>query len=455
MESSVFVVSDLHLGGAPGFQMCSAAGQQQLAQLFTWIAGQRINDRQIELVIAGDIVDFLAVEDKAGGAWSAFTLPQDEALRKLEKILGSTAPIWDALARCVERGVRLTMMLGNHDIELSLPQLRRRLHERLGPGYVEFLCDNEAYTRGRLLVEHGNRYDNWNVVHHDALRQARSLLSRGGKPKDFPVQPGSDLVVKVMNQLKVRYSWIDLLKPETSGVIPLLAVVGSDVWQQVGPAIWMTARAAWRDRQYGDDGMPTQDHFIAERIRRNAPTDEFPDADIEAWIETHLGGGNSQIAESRGGLRSDLVFAALRKWGEKDGRSFRVDREDRRYFDAAAALALGGYDVVVFGHTHHVKRIPFNDRPGGVYLNTGTWADLIRVPSEIFDADEPTARAKFDPFFDALKTNQVDRIRRLLPTFARIDFDTNDVITDKDVYFFDGPDRITAVTTDDILRRLA
>lgn len=455
MESSVFVVSDLHLGGAPGVQMCSAAGQQRLAQLFEWIAGQCGSGRRIDLVIAGDIVDFLAVEDQDGGTWSAFTLVEDEALWKLEKILAWTAPIWDALARCVERGCSLTMMLGNHDIELSLPKLRRRLRERLGPGDVEFLCDNEAYTRGRLLIEHGNRYEGWNVVHHDALRRARSVLSRGGKLGSFPVQPGSDLVAKVINKLKVDYSWIDLLKPETSGLIPLLAVVGGEVWREFGPTVFTAARAAWRDRQFGGDAMPTEDSFIAEPVRAAAPDDGYPDADIEAWLAAHLGNGNSQIAGERGGLRGDLVFAALRKWGEKDGRSFRVEREDPRYLDAAATLARRGYEVVVFGHTHHVKRVALPGRAHDVYFNTGTWADLIRVPSEVFDDNEVVARPVFDTFFEELTTNQVDRIRRLLPTFARIDFDASDAITHKDVYFFDGPDRITPVTTDDILRRLA
>ncbi len=455
MEATVFVVSDLHLGGAPGFQMCSASGQQRLAQLFEWIAGQGGGGRCIELVIAGDIVDFLAVEDKGGGAWSSFTLPQDEALWKLDQILASTAPIWDALARCVEHGCRLTMMIGNHDIEIALPKLRHRLREKLGPGHVEFLYDNEAYTRGRLLIEHGNRYDSWNVVHHDALRRARSLLSRGGTFDGFPSQPGSDLVVKVLNKIKTDYSWIDLLKPETSGVIPLLAVLGGSIWRQFGPAVIARARAAWRERQYGDDAMPTDDSFVAERTRAQAPSDDYPDADVEAWLETHLGESNSQIAGGSGGLRGDLVFAALRKWGEKDGRTFRVDREDRRYLKAVATLTRSDYDVVVFGHTHNVKRIELASPDRGVYLNTGTWADLIRVPSEVFDDNEAVARAKFGPFFDALKTDQVDRIRRLLPTFARIEFDASDRITHKDVYFFDGPDQVTPVTTADILRRLA
>jgi hypothetical protein len=113
------------------------------------------------------------------------------------------------------------------------------------------------------------------------------------------------------------------------------------------------------------------------------------------------------------------------------------------------------YCLGPIGHTHHVKRVALPAPSGALYLNTGTWADLIRVPPAVFDGDEPTARSQFDAFFDDLKSNKADRIRRLLPTFAKIDFDKDGAITHKDVQFFDGPDSVVSVDTAGILRRLA
>ena len=69
-------------------------------------------------------------------------------------------------------------MLGNHDIELSLPGTRQLLLDRLGPGRIDFTYDNEALTIGPVLIEHGNRFDAWNAVPHGALRRLRSQLSR-------------------------------------------------------------------------------------------------------------------------------------------------------------------------------------------------------------------------------------------------------------------------------------
>jgi hypothetical protein len=135
-----------------------------------------------------------------------------------------TAPFWGNLETFVKGGGRLTFLLGNHDIELCYPATTRLLRKRLGQDRVEFIYDNRAFNAGPVLIEHGNRYDRWNVVDHDKLREIVSALSRGEMPLDYSGPPGSQLVAQVMNPLKGQYSFVDLLKPENGGVLPLLAV---------------------------------------------------------------------------------------------------------------------------------------------------------------------------------------------------------------------------------------
>jgi hypothetical protein len=68
---------------------------------------------------------------------------------------------------------------------------------------------------GELLIEHGNRYDSWNILDDNGLRETVSCASRGERPLgELRVCPGSYLVEQVMNPLKKRYHFIDLLKPE-------------------------------------------------------------------------------------------------------------------------------------------------------------------------------------------------------------------------------------------------
>ena len=160
MQSDLYVISDLHFGGAPagdggrGVEICPPATQAMLAAFIDRFSVRRA-EQDCRLVIAGDIVDFLAEEP-----FEAFTADPLAAQRKFQSILDNTKGVWDALARFVrERHGSLSLMLGNHDIELSLPGTRQMLLERLGPGRIDFSYDNEALNIGPVLIEHGNRFD--------------------------------------------------------------------------------------------------------------------------------------------------------------------------------------------------------------------------------------------------------------------------------------------------------
>src|SRR5207253_2251682 len=134
--------------------------------------------------------------------FAAFTASDSQAKVKLGRIITNTEEVWKSVESFLRSGAKLTLLLGNHDVELSLPGPRRVLLERLGPGRVEFIYDNQAFVEGPVLIEHGNRYDSWNIVSHDTLREVRSVLSRGEAPVTFEGPAGSHLVVNVMNKIK-------------------------------------------------------------------------------------------------------------------------------------------------------------------------------------------------------------------------------------------------------------
>src|SRR5688572_24258775 len=87
----LFVVSDLHMGGEPPAMMSSS---QELAQLIDSLEGRKADDERLELIIAGDFVDFLAVPP-----FAAFTPVPSDARAKLEAIMGDPtfASVFDAL----------------------------------------------------------------------------------------------------------------------------------------------------------------------------------------------------------------------------------------------------------------------------------------------------------------------------------------------------------------------
>ena len=447
MRTTLYVISDLHLGGAPardgrgGFQICQPHTQAQLARFIDGLP-VRTSDHDVRLVIAGDFLDFLAEEP-----FEAFTIDPQQAENKLASIFETTAPVWQALQRFVRRDGALTLMLGNHDIELSLPAIRHLLLRQLGPGRVEFVYDNEAFTLGGVLIEHGNRFDEWNAVPHGALRRVRSQQSRrrAAKP-EFPALPGSRLVVDVMNPLKQKHPFVDLLKPEDAGALPILAALGAtnirDAWR-----FFQHFRQTWAI-DFDEDREPLD----AEYIGASGSNDQRL---FDLAEDIAHGGDASQVGALSKLAVGEALFRALQGVLDKHRAAFDVEQEDAKYLAAARATARAGFQVVVYGHTHLVKRVPLGSAgaPLPVYLNSGTWADLMCVPKAVWGGDADHARTVLRGFVADLEHDRLEAWRRSVPTFAQIELE-GDRVTSADVFFV-ADTRHERVTTEGLARRLA
>ena len=132
----LFVVSDLHLGGSPGFQIF-----RQGARLAATIrALAKSKTPRLALVLAGDVVDFLAAADPA------YLEPDPErTIKKLEAIRRDPAfaDVFVALSEFVHTPSRsLVITLGNHDVELALPHGREWLYT--------VLAGTDPAARGRI-----------------------------------------------------------------------------------------------------------------------------------------------------------------------------------------------------------------------------------------------------------------------------------------------------------------
>ena len=464
MRSIVHVISDLHLGGAsatadgPGFQMCPPSTHTRLGALIDALPAST-DTVDSHLVIAGDIVDFLAEEP-----FEAFTADPERARAKLGRIFDSTAVVWDALARFArERGGVLTLMLGNHDIELSLPGIREMLHARVAGPRTDFIYDNEAFTLGPLLVEHGNRFDAWNAVPHDALRRLRSQLSRKLPVQpEFPALPGSRMVIDVINPLKRDYPFIDLLKPETAVALPIAAALGGaglkEAWRGFGKF-----RDSWAVDYDESTGEPEDPNYIAGEL---VPDQDLWDAaqdvaqEVEGLPSRSLGGflrqtGSEAMAAVRR-ARIDALYGAFRKLAHLrrlHQEAFAIESESDTYLTPARRAAEAGFQVIVYGHTHLPKRVPLAPPGPGqaLYLNTGTWADVMCVPDGIWDADTAAGRALFRRFCEELTGEGLAGWRRSMPTYARIELD-GDTLKTAELHFADDH---TVASTEGVWRRLA
>jgi UDP-2,3-diacylglucosamine pyrophosphatase LpxH len=464
----LFVISDLHLGGrphaeagavnpAPGGQICHA--YPQLTRFIDSIAQQGTPQAPVELIINGDIVDFLMEDDYPEESCALPWLP-DEAriIAKFKLIIERTRAgavqagygPFEAMAQLLARGQDLTFILGNHDVELSLPKVRHFLEQQVlglgrasGMGRFRFLYDGEAYVRGDLLIEHGNRYDPWNMIDHSALRQERSMLSRGlgaqmlsRSEGQFLPPPGSLMVTNVINHLKRQYRFVDLLKPEDKAAIPILLALHPKlefILKALLQAQRQRANAMENPVQPKRSGNLSSRGGVAEfDLATSLEMAMGPQAVAQFGIAGAAGGAGGaplsagqcwdKIKTLSGNIgqwlgdsaslfdqsvakqvRYPLLRRALSNW--RGEMALRQDSEAPEYLEAVRELAqVGGFRCILFGHTHLPKQI---DLDHVRYLNTGTWADIMQIPPAVL-ADVALEGGPFEQFLRDLQANRVE-----------------------------------------------
>ena len=466
MARDVYIISDLHLGGAHpasgdpedrGFRICTHGGD--LAQFVSALADK---PTPIELIVNGDMVDFLA-EESDGGGWLAFTSDQQAAAKKLDAIIDRELPLFQAFGKVLERGHRLVLLLGNHDIELTLPAVRKRLAERIGVRGnhdYQFIIDGEAYVVGRTLIEHGNRYDPFNIVDYDGLRRVRSLLSRNMPVPDeyaFQAPAGSHMVVDVINPIKKQYRLIDLLKPETSAALPVLMALEPGYRKVLGRAAALSLKS--REHRMASAAMPSFAGDISSTGGDNWSPDGFasdisssappPDAltivmrqtmgaeadlvlqiaaaevdfagDISTFegVDRAIGMARMLLSSNSAPFDSRIpaLLAAVRSL--QNDTTFARDTESfTEYLDAAKTLAKNGFDHVIFGHTHSARDVAMDG--GARYLNSGTWADLIKFPSEILKGTDQQARDGLRAFVGDMGQGKLQAWTSFTPTYVKM-----------------------------------
>ncbi|MCA0374481.1 MAG: metallophosphoesterase [Gemmatimonadetes bacterium] len=506
LAKRTYVISDLHLGGVypdaeaaakgdRGFRICTnVPGLVRFVDALTARPRGGDGSPAIELIINGDLVDFLAESNSDGKGWSAFTHEPQEAVRKFEAIVERDRTFFDALARFLARGHRLVILLGNHDIELWLPPVRdalaRAVGAHAGSDYV-LVPGPEAYLVGDALIEHGNRYDRFNIVDHEKLSRASALQSRSQPtaPTVFDPPPGSRMVAEVINPIKTRFKFVDLLKPETGAVVPLLLTLAPSYRDVLGRVALIAAQARdavkiamgqETDRKHGSDisAMPTAgmgdmgsiggdmggmgggfgsdisaptttdpaqaalDALLTETLAQDAgavktlvqaeaatPAIGSDISTFGDFVDRSVGMMKLLFADSDDDFstRLDALFAAFKSL--RDDRTFDETTETaKEYLDAATALARNGVKHVVFGHTHMPKRISLPS--GGFYLNSGTWADVMAIPDGLLDGDRAQVLPRLKEFVQHLLTGDLTRYVPTRPTYVRLDVGPDAVVRD-------------------------
>lgn len=450
--NELYSVSDLHLGGPPGFQIFNSGAQ--LERLINHLSARPATSK-VALLINGDFVDFLAERpsmhfDPAGAV---------EKLERIAKKDPAFMPVFKALKKFAGTDNRsLIINLGNHDLELALPWVRDHLlnilcgDDEAARGRVTLAFDGTGYLcqvgKAKVLCVHGNEVDDWNVADYETIRRFGREVIHGRPVDSWIPNAGSQLVVDVMNDLKSRYPFVDLLKPEMEAVIPTLMALAPDQRDKLRAIGGTARRLIWDKLKLATGFLGAEEEFLAgrtaeiagfstafsqgfnglnghvslesERRKRAADLLDRAEENLNQGLSPmslvpgdqrgeFLGFGSALWEFVTGGDKPEILRKALDKLGQD--RSFDPETEDLTSKSLDEQIGDSA-DFLVAGHTH-LERALERKKGRGWYFNSGTWARLIKLEDSVLQSKE-----EFKKVFDVFKEGTMEALDNKIPNLV-------------------------------------
>ncbi len=384
------ILSDLHLGNGGPYDIF--AGGVELPALL-----DSLTSSPTRVVLNGDTFDFLLNED-------LLDLDVPQAVRQAGDLVAHlpTSKVMLSLGRVLQAGGEILITVGNHDLELALPQVQMVLRSALKqpPTIAQKLFFPEGNKPLRLevggvgiLIAHGEQADDVNRVDHDAL------LARTVAPNTvFRYPPGSLLVKTLLNPLKVRerMRYMDLLKPDFEGaVLTALGANPAAIKVVLTPDTLRLLLRVVRNRglraAYSGGEESSEWEGLGLRISEAGLTQQ--EAAAIAQQLSASGSASFDGDEVLDQARLKLVRAGLKVYaklhrglvGQKGVAYFELAPEAAELAEARRLARKYEARAVVIGHTHSAR---WKEEPGCVFANTGTWIWLLRMPAPEASADE-------------------------------------------------------------------
>lgn len=438
----IHVVSDLHMGGPQGSQILR--NTKRLAAFIRWVAEQRAHDR-VALVLNGDIIDTLAEENHD-------YIAVDNADALVRKIMTdkSFEPVWQALADFVKADRRtLVLAIGNHDLELSFPVVQETIIQTLAGDDLKararilFSTTGAGYScmvgESRVFCTHGNEVDAWNFNRYEDLSKLARRLNadRHLKADEWEPNAGTKMVKDVLNTVKHKYPWIDLLKPEKKAAVGVLLALDPGQVEKIDRLIPIVGKRAKDsnevDKRLSADGFTAStenkpgyanvESLLGPSLTkglRHHKTDGVPSADamlLAAEKEYNTGTAATDPEDEtlgtgeyiwdrltgwfRGVSKIEALRRAIKDW-LKDDRTFDIHDQDETCKEIVSTIGTGIHFIVT-GHTHLERAIDLG--AGRFYFNCGTWIRLLRFTEEMLQDEDA-----FKPVFKVLENSTLENI---------------------------------------------
>ena len=216
-KKTILVISDLHLGAGAFFDgkrnpLEDFYHDKELVDFLDFYSDGEYQNREMELIINGDFLDFLAVpyvryfDDEY---WS-----EEASLERLKLIVTGHSEVFNALSLFLSNKKRkIIYIIGNHDAELILDRVKENFlglfAETIRENIKIIANDNGDYSPEiGLFVIHGHEYEHAHFFH-----SKRSIVEDETGRKYFRPSWGAYYITRVLNKFKEEKGHINAIKP--------------------------------------------------------------------------------------------------------------------------------------------------------------------------------------------------------------------------------------------------
>lgn len=322
VQKVILVISDLHLSAGKMIKgkknlLEDFHYDSELIDFLNYYCAGDYADIEVELIINGDFLDFLAVpyvEYYDDEYWS-----ERAALDKLKMIMSAHKGVLDAMKNFLSKeGKKVVYIIGNHDAEFVFDSLKQEFLGYFGELGKKITLSNAISTHiptPGVSIQHGHQYERA----HD-FDQENAVVETLNGEKYFIPPWGSYYVTNVINKYKQERSFINAVRPIKHFMIHgLIFDTFFTVRFMLSNFYYFMMVRFWH-------------YYLVKRSVRQVVQDLLRELELFQDFET-----------------------LTRQYFEKHPES----------------------RVLIVGHTHNPNFRIFND--GTIFINTGTWTRMVNL----------------------------------------------------------------------------
>lgn len=214
-EKVVLVISDLHLSAGKMLKgkrnlLEDFHYDSELIDFLNYYSSGDYQELEVELVINGDFLDFLAVpfvEFYDDEFWS-----EKAALAKLDMIMKAHQPVFKNMKKFLAQPNKsIVYIIGNHDAEFVFDSLKEKFKNFFEELAEKIIISNSLHTfipvQG-VYIQHGHQYEKANDFDQD-----NSIIETVSGEKYFIPPWGSYWVTNIINKYKQERGFINAVRP--------------------------------------------------------------------------------------------------------------------------------------------------------------------------------------------------------------------------------------------------